>query len=222
MSDKVLCVAPHPDDETLGCGGSLLKHIVSGDEVHWLIITKISEELGYSKEEIQARDEQINRVASAFGFSGTHLANFLSTRLDTYARSSLVSSISHVIKEVRPTLLYVPFKEDIHTDHGIVFDSVAACTKSFRYPFIKRVRAYETLSETEFSILPNKVFHPNLWIDIKKFLNKKIEIMKTYESEFGNHPFPRSEKTIRALANFRGSTAGLEAAEAFISLKEIL
>ena len=111
---------------------------------------------------------------------------------------------------------------DIHTDHQVIADTAMACFKSFRYPYINKVRSYETISETEFTIKENTVFQPNLWIDISNFLEEKIEIMKLYESEIGDPPFPRSVENIKALATLRGSTINVKYAEAFITLKEIL
>ena len=134
-----------------------------------------------------------------------------------------VRKISKILKEIQPNFLYLPFENDIHSDHSIVFDAAASCTKSFRYPYVKKVMIYETISETEFSIRPDKEqFKPNLWIDISDYIDKKIEIMSLYESEIGKEPFPRSEQNIRSLAKFRGSTAGVLSAEAFILLKEII
>jgi len=104
-----------------------------------------------------------------------------------------------------------------------VFCAMASCTKSFHYPYIRRVRIYETLSETEFGLRPDDHgFKPNLWVDISNYLEKKIGIMRLYESELGQHPFPRSEENIRALATFRGATAGVQFAEAYISVKEVI
>jgi LmbE family N-acetylglucosaminyl deacetylase len=97
-----------------------------------------------------------------------------------------------------------------------------ACTKSFRYPFIKKVLMYECISETEFApAFPEKAFVPNYFVDITEFFNKKIEIMKVFESEIAEHPFPRSLRNIEALATFRGATAGCEYAEAFQVVKII-
>ena len=217
----ILVIAPHPDDETLGCGGTLLRHTAEGDELHWLIMTTITEEAGFSGERIQSRGDEIQRVADAYGFSTINPANFVAGRLDTYPKSDLVAEVSKCIVNVEPDTIYLPYRNDIHSDHAAAFDAVASCTKSFRYPSIKRVRAYETLSETEFSLgLDGNGFHPNMWIDITPYLDQKIEIMEFYEGEMGVHPFPRSEKNIRALATFRGATAGFEAAEAFIILLE--
>jgi len=131
--------------------------------------------------------------------------------------------VSERVKQLEPDTIYLPYRGDVHSDHAEVFDAVAACTKPFRYPSVMRVRAYETLSETEFSINPNDGgFKPNLWVDISCYIDKKVEIMKVYKGELGDHPFPRSEQNIRALATYRGAAAGVSAAEAFMSVKEIL
>ena len=114
-------------------------------------------------------------------------------------------------------------RSDAHSDHRYTFEAVAACTKSFRYPFVKKVCVYETLSETEFGMrLDDSGFKPNMWVNITDYLDRKIEIMKIFESELGNHPFPRSVENIISLAKLRGSTANTDAAECFVILKEIL
>lgn len=223
MAEKVLIVAPHPDDETLGCGGTLLRHKSEGDQIHWLIMTTITEDVGYSQQQISFRESEVENVAAAYGFTSFLQKNFVTTTLDTYSKSVLIREVSAYISEVQPNIIYLPFRNDVHSDHAAVFDAVAACSKSFRYPYIRKVRAYETLSETEFSIRPDKAgFSPNLWIDISEYLDRKIEIMRMYEGEMEKHPFPRSEQNIRALASYRGAVAGVLAAEAFVSVKEIV
>jgi len=223
MSRTILCVSPHPDDETLGCGGTLLRHIAEGDQVNWMIMTQISVDAGYSNERVESRLQEITQVSEMYGFESIHQAPFVTTRLDTYPKAELVSEVSGGILEIEPDTIYLPYRNDVHSDHEAVFDVVASCTKSFRYPFVKRLRAYETLSETEFSVRPDLAgFIPNLWVDISPYIDRKIEIMRTYQSELGEHPFPRSEKNLRALATIRGATAGVEAAEGFISLKDIV
>ena len=220
---SVLVVAPHPDDETLGCGGALLRHIAEGDQVHWLIMSTLTQEIGFSQERIESRYKEIEKVAKSYKFSSVKQADFTTTRLDTYPKSALIEVVSEVVNRIEPEIVYLPYRNDVHSDHAKVFDAVASCTKSFRYPSIKRVRAYETLSETEFSINPeDSGFKPNLWVDISDYLEQKIEIMKMYKGELGEHPFPRSEEAIKALATIRGVVAGVESAESFMSLKEIL
>jgi len=107
----------------------------------------------------------------------------------------------------------------MHSDHRKIFEAAYSCTKSFRYPFIKKIYMIETLSETEFA--PSTKEDPNVFVDISKYMDKKIEIMKVFESEIGVHPFPRSERNLRALGTLRGATAGCEYAESFVLLKEI-
>ena len=221
--NKIIVVAPHPDDETLGCGGTLLRHKSEGDEIHWLIMTTLTEQSGFSKERIESRKKEIDAVSKKYQFDTVHQAKFITTTLDTVKNSELIAEVSKIFNKVRPNILYLPFRNDIHSDHAAVFDATSVCTKSFRYPFIRSVRVYETLSETEFAIRTDvSKFEPNLWVDISLYLEKKIEIMKIYKGEMGIHPFPRSERNIKALATYRGATSGCDYAESFMLLKEII
>ena len=220
---RVLVVATHPDDETLGCGGTLLKHKANGDEIHWLIATGIKKSKGCSVSAIEKRNKEIKKVEDLYGFASVNKLNLSTTKVDTYSMGELVSKISHVINTVKPNIIYLPFKGDVHSDHKYIFDAAYSCTKIFRYPFIKKIFMMETLSETEFSLSTKEdSFVPNIFVDISEFMDKKIEIMKTYENEMGVHPFPRSERNIRALATFRGATSGCNYAESFMLLKEIM
>ena len=218
-----MVIAPHPDDETLGCGGTLLRHISDGDEVYWLICTTITESQGFTKERIEERKKEIDLVANMFGFAGYRQLNFKTTELDQVPRNELVGAIAEYMKEIKPQTMYLPYRNDVHSDHAQIFDASVACTKSFRYPFVRNVCIYETLSETEYGLrTDDSGFKPNLWVDISRYLNQKIEIMKIYDSEVGEHPFPRSEANIRALSHYRGSTCNSKAAESFIIIKQIV
>jgi LmbE family N-acetylglucosaminyl deacetylase len=219
---KVLAVATHPDDETLGCGGTLLKHSANDDELYWLIITGISQELGYTEEFISRRREEIDKVVQEFKMDEVFQLDFPANKLDEIPLNQIISKISEVFKRVKPELIYLPNRSDVHSDHRITFEAVASCTKSFRFPYIKRVLMYETISETEFA-LPgqDRPFQPNSFCDISNHLEKKLDILEIYQSEIDKHPFPRSKKNVKALANFRGATAGVEYAEAFMILKDI-
>jgi len=221
--NKILAIAPHPDDETLGCGGTILKHKKEGDKVHWLIVTAMKENIGYSVIKIRQRSTEIEKVIKVYGFSSVHQCAFPATMLDAIPMSEIVFKIGSVIKKVQPNIVYVPFYGDVHSDHRIVFDAVSSCLKWFRYPSIERVLAYETLSETDVALAPStSIFHPNVFIDVSKFLRKKIDIMKLYKGEMGTFPFPRSKEAICALAAVRGTASGFKAAEAFVLLKEII
>jgi LmbE family N-acetylglucosaminyl deacetylase len=136
--------------------------------------------------------------------------------------SKLISKISSVVNTIKPNIIYLPFKSDVHSDHKYIFDAAYSCTKSFRYPFVKKIYMMETLSETEFALSTKEDgFVPNVFVDISEYMDKKIELMNAYESEIGKHPFPRSERNIRALSTYRGATAGCDYAESFMLIKEI-
>jgi LmbE family N-acetylglucosaminyl deacetylase len=218
----VAVVAPHPDDETLGCGGTLLKHVARGDHVHWILFTSISTSQGFSEERVRLRDDEIRRVADAYCFEGTHRFNFPTMQLDRVPKADMVGTLGAVVNQLGVQTLYVPYRNDAHSDHAAVFDACAACTKTFRYPSVRSVRAYETLSETEYGVKPEDPgFRPNLFVDVSNFLDKKLKIMSIYTSEMAPFPFPRSDIAMRAQAQLRGSQSGATAAEAFMLLKEI-
>lgn len=220
---KVLVVSTHPDDETLGCGGTILKHKKCGDEIYWMILTNINIENGWEKETIKRRQQEIKTVAELYGFTDVYKLDFPTTKLDTIPMAELINSISKVINEVKPHIIYLPNRSDVHTDHQITFNAVWSCTKNFRYPFIKRILMYETLSESEFApALSETIFIPNVFVDITSFFNKKIKIMKIYNSEIMKSPFPRSIDAIEILAKYRGSRIGKKSAEAFSILLDII
>jgi LmbE family N-acetylglucosaminyl deacetylase len=219
---KVIIISAHPDDETLGAGGTILKHKKNGDEVHWLIVTDVFENEGFSNDRVLSRKQEIEDVSKLYSFNNVYNLGYPTMKLNDTTLFELVNKISLIFQEIQPETIYVMNRSDAHSDHRIVFDAVLSCTKSFRYPYVKKVFMYECLSETEFApILPERVFQPNYFVDISDFLNKKIQIMKIFDSELGEHPFPRSIKNIEALATFRGATIGVNYAEAFQVIKYI-
>lgn len=217
-----LIVAPHPDDETLGCGGTILKLKAQGVSVHWLIVTTIEDVSGFSQDRVPVRNAEIDSVRRAYGFDRVHTCGLPAAALDTLGKGALIGAIGAVVKEVRPDRIYIPYRNDVHSDHAAVFDATIAAAKTFRSPFVRSIYAYETLSETDFGLRPDDPgFRPNLYEDISGHLDKKIEIMAEFDGEMGQFPFPRSEECLRALATLRGAQANCQAAEAFMILKEI-
>lgn len=219
---KILIIAPHPDDETLGCGGTLLKHYAQGDEVHWLIMSKMTQKIGYSDQQIALRQKEIEEVCDRYQFKKVWEFDYTTAMLDIVPRSALIKKITEVVSIIVPEVVYLPNRSDIHSDHKIVFETAMGAIKTFRAPFVRKILAYEVLSETEFSYpFSDNVFIPNYFSDISDYLDQKILIMECYKRELGAHPFPRSKENIRALATLRGATAGVRYAEAFMLLKEI-
>ena len=219
---NIVVISAHPDDEIIGCGGTLLKHNANGDKISWIIITNVHENQGFSKDRVTSRQHEIEKVKKMIGFTSVHKLDYPTMSLDSSSINKMIPQISNLFNEIKPEVIYVMNRSDAHSDHRVTFDVVMACTKSFRYPFIKKVLMYECISETEFApALPEKVFQPNYFVDVTTYFSKKLEIMKVYESELGKHPFPRSLRNIEALATFRGASVGVEYAEAFQLIKFI-
>ena len=143
-------------------------------------------------------------------------------QLDKISQQTLVESIAGIFNKIMPEVVYLPFKGDVHSDHRIVFNAAFSCTKSFRYPSVKKILMMETISETEFApSLVETAFIPNVFSDVSDVFHRKIEIIQQhYGTEIGEHPFPRSIENMTALALFRGATAGCRFSEAFMLLRE--
>ena len=219
---RILVVAPHPDDELLGCGGTLLKRSSEGSTVGWLLVTSITAQAGWSQERISRRASEVDQVRDGLGISPTNLyrLGFPTTELDRVPFGELVSSIGSVFHEFAPQEVLLPHSGDIHSDHRLTFDACSACTKWFRYPSVQRILTYETLSETEFGLdQVAGAFRPNLFVDISAHLAQKLKLLDIYQSELGKHPFPRSLETVRSQSLIRGAQRGVTAAEAFQILR---
>ena len=176
---KVLVIAPHPDDEILGCGGTLLKHSEEGEEIGWLIASSMQIEHGWDKKQIDEREIEIIKIAERLRISTDHIYNLRlpALKLDTLPKLEIVHKFSEAFKHFEPEIIYLPHRGDAHSDHTVVFDAAVACTKWFRYPYVKRVLAYETLSETEFGFKPNQNFQPNVFIDISLYFQKSLSLL---------------------------------------------
>lgn len=213
-----LIVAPHPDDELLGVGGTLLRRKHEGGSVVWLIVTAILEEHGWPRDKILLREAEIRQLASFIGVDEVIELKYPTARLDMSLLGGLVAAIGDVIQAVQPEEVFVPHIGDVHSDHYIVHKATISNAKWFRHNSIKRLLAYETLSETGFGF--DKEFTPNVFVNIDGFLEKKLEALQIYKSEIGEFPFPRSIEAVKALAKTRGASSGFMAAEAFMLLKE--
>lgn len=223
MKNKVLVVAVHPDDETLGCGGTLLKHKAHGDEVYWLLLTgtPINMPEEQMDEAVRFRKTLIQTISESYHFDGVEYLALPPARMHTLDMKEVIGKISEVFNRIHPNIIYTMFANDVHSDHRIAFDAVYSCTKSFRYPFIEHIYMMETLSETEFALsVPEKTFIPNVYVDITDFIKEKLAIMGKYPKQIMEAPYPRSLSSIEALARVRGSRAGVMYAESFQLLFE--
>ncbi len=221
--NKVLFIAVHPDDETLGCGGTILKHKAQGDEIYWLVVTNATKNhpLHFSDEFVEMRDKLVDTVSEAYGFNETVKLNLPTQMLHAVDMKDFVVAVDAVFKRIQPNVIYMPFRGDVHSDHRAAFEAIYACTKSFRKPYIENIYMIEALSETEFApAIPGDTFVPNVYVDITDFMDRKLEIMNMYSKEVMKEPYPRSLSSIKAQARVRGSRAGVMFAEAFMLLYE--
>lgn len=215
----ILVIAPHPDDETLGAGGALLRARKAGREVHWLIVTQMRPEDGWPEGKMAKRKLEIETVADAYGFASVRILPFPAARLDTFPIGDIVAAIGDVVKEINPEVMLLPHRGDAHSDHAAVHDAGAACAKWFRYPSVKWVLVYETLSETDAAIQQALPFIPNIYVDVTGHLEEKLRITQMFGAEIQDFPFPRSLAAIAALAQVRGAASGTQAAECFMLLR---
>jgi LmbE family N-acetylglucosaminyl deacetylase len=220
---RVVVIAPHPDDETLGCGGALLKHKANGDSLSWVVATR-GHEPQWSAELLERKEQEISRVAAAYGFENTFRLNFPTIKLDTIPLEEIIVALRDVITDAKPDYVYLNHHGDVHSDHRVVFEATMSVLKPFNSgkQGVKRILSYETLSSTD--AMPPGVarsFVPNVFIDISGFIEKKLDIMSLYESEVQPYPLPRSIETLRALGRVRGATIGVEYGESFVLIREI-
>ncbi len=217
---RILVVSPHPDDETLGAGGTLLKLKKQGNEIYWLNITDMKAEDGWSMDKIRHRQEQIKKIKDFFSFDGFYNLSFTPATLKSVDEGKIIGAIRKVYEEVKPEWIILPGAYDAHSDHHVVYNCCMAAAKTFRASYIKRITAMEIVSETDFGF-QNEKFVPNLFIDITEELERKIEAMKIYDTEIAEVPFPRSLENIRSLAVNRGAYCTSRYAEAFCIIKQI-
>jgi len=211
--EKVVVVAVHPDDETIGCGGTIIKHLNKGDEVHCILVTK-----GNAEQKVIW-----DKVKDTYHFTSVTELGFPELDLMDKSLNELIPPLSKAISAIRPQTIIIPNRSDAHSDHKAIFNAVASCTKAFRYPFIEKVLLMEVISETDFALpLPEGQFIANYFVDITKEFEKKQEILKIYESELLPYPQTRNLNTMQALNRYRGSQINAEYAEAFMNLKTIV
>lgn len=218
---KVLIVAVHPDDESLGCGGTLLHHKAQGDSIHWLILTEPTAEYGFDASYDAHKQKVIQQVADAYDFDSVQQLGFPATGLSDLKECDLVQALSSVINDLQPEVVYVPFHSDVHGDHKVAFQALMSATKSFRYPSIKRILMIETISETDQAVSNSALsFVPNVYVDITSHVKEKLKILALYDTEIKEPPFPRSIDAVRALSCYRGAAIEVMHAESFMLLRE--
>ena len=221
MNDKVLIVAPHPDDEVLGCGGTIKKLSDEGRDVFVLVTTRGKKELYSDKQVINVRKEGCD-AHKILGVKETRFLDYPAPDLDLIPVASISQDINNIIRELNITTIYLPHHGDVHNDHKVIFNAGLVASRPVKGQTVKGIFVYETLSETEWAVPSNSdIFIPTCFVNISDVFSYKLEAMKCYKSQLRDFPNPRSLESIEALANLRGSTVGFTHAEAFMTIRII-
>ena len=218
---KVLVIAPHPDDEVLGLGGTMHRLAGEGHNVITAIATKGWEPL-YPESQVTEVRVEAKGANELLGVKKVHFMDLPVTRLHAMPQHELNAAFDALIAQEQPELVFLPFPGDRHEDHRQVFDaSLVALRPVADRGYVKRILCYETVSETHWSAAHvEPAFQPQLWIDISDHLQAKLAAMRKYASQLRAAPDARSLEAISALATWRGSVMGMHAAEAFGVLRE--
>jgi LmbE family N-acetylglucosaminyl deacetylase len=214
--NAVLVFAAHPDDETLGCGGTIARHVEAGDEVHVVVVTDGSSAQYPGDQGTLTRKQGEARAAmKILGVEDLVLGTMPDMRLDTVPSVELARFLTDHVRRVDPHVVYTHHSADINLDHRLVFDATLVATRPTGASRLRTVYAYEVASSTEWGQAhPDRVFRPNSFIDISAVLHRKLRALAAYQTELRPAPHPRSLAVVEAYARAWGPRAGLQAAEA--------
>lgn len=219
---KALVIAPHPDDETIGAGGVIARHIALGDEISWCVVTQ-----GYtpqwSEDTLAKVPRQIKAVQKHYGFKKVYRLGFPTVKLNTVPHIELCNALQNVIGEIKPDIVYTTSRNDANLDHRIVYDCTLVATRPLPGNVVRRVLSYEVGCTNQFGVASGAaMFQPNVFVDISEYLETKLKAMCLYETELRQLPHPRSIESIRLLAQERGLRVGYAAAECFELVRELI
>ena len=216
---KILVVASHPDDEILGCGGTLYKLKKKGAKISVLFLSdgESSRKTVNTVKLIQERKKQAKKAAKIIGIKNLIFGNFPDNSMDTVPILKIIQFIEKQIKAIKPDTIFTHFENDLNIDHQITNKAVATACRPLKNQSVKSILFFEILSSSEWDISnKNKNFKPNYFVDISKSLKFKIKALKCYKKEIKKWPHPRSIQGVNLLSKNRGSAVGFLNAEAFI------
>jgi len=227
MSKTVLVIGAHSDDETLGAGGAIARHIAEGDTVYAMMFTtglasrdglenttyRSDEQYSTLKTAILRREEHADAAARVLGFSWYARHDMPDNAMDTVPLLDVVKHVEEAIDDLKPELVYTHHGGDLNIDHAVVYRAVMTATRPLPEQIVREVRLMEVPSSTEFSLTP---FVPNLWVELTpKRLKAKMDALECYVDEVRDHTHPRSTDAVATLADRRGYEGGYQFAEAF-------
>ena len=222
MSGKILVISAHPDDEVLGCGGAIARHVAQGDDVHLLFLADgVKSRVNHNNNDISSRIQEAKKSHRILEIKSAKYLNYPDNQLDTVPLLELVKCIEQVIEIISPEIVYTHSMADLNIDHRISHMATITALRPKPSCSTKKILAYEVLSSTEWMGGTISTFKPNYFIDISDYLEIKINAALAYGEEILDSPNARSIENIRALATYRGHTVGKKAAEAFELIREI-
>ncbi len=216
---KILIVAAHPDDEVLGCFGSVAKMIAQGAEAYTLILGEGKTSRGEADKELEILNKEFEEANKSIGIKGIFREHFPDNRFDCVDLLDIVKAVEMVKERVRPEIIFTHFENDLNIDHKITFQAVLTATRPLPNECVKQIYSFEVLSSTEWNFRAG--FVGNVFFDISDTIEDKIKAMSCYQSELCRYPHPRSLEGIRLNAKAQGMRVGLEYAESFILIRDV-
>ncbi len=224
--DRILIISAHPDDEVIGCGGTILKAIDLGAKVSVLFLGEgvstrypNNENSKACKAAIKFREQSALKCLKSLGIRNFKFNHFLCTRFDTYPILNFVRIIENFIGQAKPNIIFTHNESEVNIDHVVTNKATEIACRPISKLSVKKIYAYEAVCSSNFKFKKN--FSPDTYVDIKKYIKRKIKALKYYKNEIRNYPFPRSTLGIETQARYRGMQSGLEFAEAFELLRSI-
>jgi LmbE family N-acetylglucosaminyl deacetylase len=224
---NILVVAAHPDDEVLGCGGTIARLAKENHNVFCLLLgegitSRYDQREKAAESELKQLKTEAEQAAEILGIKKTFFSDFPDNRFDTVPLLNLVKAIENIKKEIKPDIVYTHHQGDLNIDHQITFKAVLTACRPTKGETVKEIYSFEVPSSTEWNS-PDKqnYFMPDVFVDITETLDKKLDALQVYKEEAREYPHPRSPEALRAIAHRWGSTAGLGAAEAFQLIRSV-
>lgn len=219
---SVAVIAAHPDDELLGVGGTVLRHVAAGHQVFALVIADGATSR-YSPTAVASLQEQCRDAARILGFAEIDFLDMPDQRLDTLPKLEIVQAIEEFLDVKRPNVVYAHHWGDVNADHRIVSEAVVTACRPVGESFPSSLSCFETPSATEWGLPdPASQFVPTRFVDVTSTIERKLEAMARYISEVRPPPHPRSLEALRSRAAYWGQFAGCAYAEPFVVARDIL
>lgn len=227
MINNILVVAAHPDDELLGLGGTIRRLVNEGAKARAVILAEGITSRGDKRDDldrslIEGLKQDARNAAEIVGFKSIEFCGCPDNRMDEMDLLDIIKIVTRYVGEYRPDTIFTHFHGDLNIDHQKVNEAVLTACRPVGDYCVKRIFAFETPSSTEWNYRYEEPFTPNVYFDVTDTLEAKIRGMECYRSERRGAPHPRSPEALRALARYRGSNVGVEAAEAFMLLREMV